>query len=67
MLAGFIGWTLDAFDYFILTYVLAQVGAEFHATVADMTLTLTASLMMRPVGAVIFGLLADRFGPPAAY
>ena len=62
VIAGFLGWTLDAFDYFILTYVLTQVAAEFHKSVAEMTLTLTASLVMRPVGAVIFGLLADRYG-----
>ncbi|HXQ27391.1 MAG TPA: MFS transporter [Candidatus Acidoferrales bacterium] len=62
VLAGFLGWTLDAFDFFILTYVLVQVGAEFHKSVAQMTMTITASLMMRPVGAVIFGLLADRYG-----
>jgi MFS transporter, SHS family, lactate transporter len=62
LLAGFLGWTLDAFDYFILTYVLSQVAAEFHKSVAEMSLTITASLVMRPVGAVIFGLLADRYG-----
>ena len=62
LIAGFLGWTLDAFDFFILTYVLAQVGAEFHKSVAEITLTITASLMTRPVGAVIFGLLADRYG-----
>ncbi|HEX4001938.1 MAG TPA: MFS transporter [Candidatus Acidoferrales bacterium] len=62
VIAGFLGWTLDAFDYFILTYVLGQVAAEFHKSIAAMTLTLTASLVMRPVGAVLFGLLADRYG-----
>jgi MFS transporter, SHS family, lactate transporter len=62
VVAGFVGWTLDAFDYFILTYLLAKIGEEFHASVADMTLTLTASLVMRPVGALLFGLLADRWG-----
>jgi SHS family lactate transporter-like MFS transporter len=62
LLAGFLGWTLDAFDYFILTYVLANVAADFHRSVADIALTLTASLMMRPVGALIFGLMADRYG-----
>jgi MFS transporter, SHS family, lactate transporter len=62
VVAGFVGWTLDAFDYFILTYVLAKIGEEFHASVADMTLTLTASLVMRPVGALLFGLMADRWG-----
>jgi len=62
VVAGFLGWTLDAFDYFILTYVLSQVAAEFHKSIADVTLTLTASLVMRPVGAFLFGLLADRYG-----
>jgi MFS transporter, SHS family, lactate transporter len=62
LVAGFLGWTLDAFDFFILTYVLAQVASEFHKTVAQMTLAITASLMMRPVGAFLFGLMADRYG-----
>src|SRR5271167_1175677 len=62
MLAGFLGWTLDAFDFFILTYVLTRVAADFHKPVSSIALTLTASLAMRPVGALIFGLLADRYG-----
>ncbi len=62
LIAGFLGWTLDAFDYFILTYVLSQVAADFHKSITDVTLTLTASLVMRPVGAFLFGLLADRYG-----
>jgi MFS transporter, SHS family, lactate transporter len=62
LIASFLGWTLDAFDFFILTFVLTQVGAEFHRSVVDMALTLTASLAMRPVGAFIFGLMADRYG-----
>jgi len=62
VIAGFLGWTLDAFDFFILTFVLAQVGREFHKTVPEMALTVTASLMMRPVGALLFGLMADRYG-----
>ncbi|MGH9740691.1 MAG: MFS transporter [Candidatus Acidiferrales bacterium] len=62
LLASFLGWTLDAFDFFILTYVLAQVGEEFHRSIVEMTFTLTASLVMRPVGAFVFGLMADRYG-----
>jgi MFS transporter, SHS family, lactate transporter len=62
VIAGFLGWTLDAFDFFILTYVLTQIAAEFHKSVAEMTLTITASLVMRPVGAILFGLMADRYG-----
>jgi SHS family lactate transporter-like MFS transporter len=62
LLAGFLGWTLDAFDFFILTFILAPVAAEFHRSIPDIALTLTASLAMRPVGALIFGLMADRYG-----
>jgi len=61
-LAGFLGWTFDAFDFFILTYVLARVAAEFHQPIRNIAFTLTASLIMRPVGAVLFGLMADRYG-----
>ena len=61
-LAGFLGWTFDAFDFFILTYVVSQVARDFHKSIADIALTLAASLIMRPVGALLFGLMADRYG-----
>jgi SHS family lactate transporter-like MFS transporter len=61
-LAGFLGWTFDAFDFFILTYVLAQVAAEFHQPIRNIAFTLTASLLMRPIGALLFGLMADHYG-----
>jgi len=60
--AGFLGWTLDAFDFFVLTYVLGPVAHDFRLSIPDIALTLTASLAMRPVGAFIFGLMADRYG-----
>ncbi|HEV2234100.1 MAG TPA: MFS transporter [Terriglobia bacterium] len=60
--AGFLGWTLDAFDFFILTFVFVPVATEFKVTVPAVALTLTASLAMRPVGAFIFGVMADRYG-----
>ena len=62
ILSGLFAWTFDAFDFFILTYVLAPVANDFHQPIANIALTLTASLMMRPVGAILFGLLADRYG-----
>jgi SHS family lactate transporter-like MFS transporter len=62
VLAGFLGWTFDAFDFFILTFVLVPVAKEFHRSIPEIALTLTASLAMRPVGALLFGLMADRYG-----
>jgi MFS transporter, SHS family, lactate transporter len=61
-LAGFFAWTFDAFDFFILAYVLGQVARDFHQPISAMAFTLTASLLMRPVGALVFGLMADRYG-----
>jgi SHS family lactate transporter-like MFS transporter len=61
-LAGFFGWTFDAFDFFVLTYVVGQVATDFHRSVESIAFTLTASLLMRPVGALVFGLMADRWG-----
>src|SRR5580658_4177071 len=62
LLAGFLGWTLDAFDFFVLTFVLAPIAKEFHLDVAHIALAITASLATRPIGAFLFGLLADRYG-----
>ena len=60
--AGFLGWTLDAFDYFLVIYCLTAIGREFHKTDAEMTLAIVATLWFRPVGAFLFGLMADRYG-----
>src|SRR5947208_4683686 len=62
ILAGFLGWTLDAFDFFILTFVLAPVAKEFGQTIPAIALTITASLATRWIGAILFGLFADRYG-----
>lgn len=62
VLAGFFGWTLDAFDFFVLTFVLAPVARDFGTDIPAVTLALSASLFTRFLGAIIFGLLADRFG-----
>jgi SHS family lactate transporter-like MFS transporter len=60
--ASFMGWTLDAFDFFVLVFLVDTLAAQFHVPASKIILTLTATLAMRPVGAVIFGLLADRYG-----
>jgi SHS family lactate transporter-like MFS transporter len=62
VMAGFLGWTFDAFDFFILTFVLGDVAETFHRSRSDIALTITLALVMRPVGAVIFGIMADRLG-----
>src|SRR5438552_17613098 len=60
--AGFLGWTLDAFDFFVLVFLVDTLAAQFGVKKSDIVMTITATLAMRPVGAVIFGLLADRYG-----
>jgi SHS family lactate transporter-like MFS transporter len=62
VLAGFLGWTLDAFDFFILTLVIDDIAKSFGRTRPDIALTLTVALAARPIGAVIFGIMADRLG-----
>ena len=62
VLAGFLGWTLDAFDFFVLTFVIQDVATAFGKTRPDIALTVSLALITRPVGAVIFGLMADRYG-----
>ena len=62
LVASFLGWTLDAFDFFVLVFVLPAIAADFHRSVADIAFTITATLALRPVGALIFGWLADRYG-----
>lgn len=60
--ACFLGWTLDAFDFFILTYCLDSVAASYHVNLETVAYSLTWTLCMRPLGALLFGLLAERFG-----
>ena len=60
--AGFLGWTLDAFDFFVVVFVLSAVAKNFGRSIPALALTLTITLAMRPVGAFVFGLLADHYG-----
>src|SRR5260370_639866 len=62
VLAGFLGWTLDAFDFFIVAFVLAPIAREFGTGIPALALTITASLATRWIGALAFGLFADRYG-----
>jgi MFS transporter, SHS family, lactate transporter len=61
-LVGFAGWTLDAFDFFLVVFCLTDIGHEFQKSDVTVALALTVTLVLRPVGALIFGLLADRYG-----
>jgi putative sialic acid transporter len=60
--ASLLGWTLDAFDFFILTLVVKDIATDFKAEVSLVSLGIALTLMMRPLGAFVFGWLADRFG-----
>src|ERR1700720_4800829 len=61
-IACFLGWTLDALDFFLLTFVLIPAAHDFGRTIEQVTFAITITLMMRPLGAFIFGWLGDRFG-----
>lgn len=60
--ACFLGWTLDAFDFFLLTFCLDSIAATFHLSLETAAKSIFWTLLMRPVGALVFGALAERFG-----
>lgn len=60
--AAFMGWTLDAFDYFLVVFVLNSLAKDFGAADREVSEALFWTLAMRPVGALIFGRMADHFG-----
>ena len=62
VIASFLGWTLDAFDFFIMIFILKDIAAEFHTDISKVTIAITLTLATRPLGALLFGYLADRFG-----
>lgn len=61
-LAAYLGWMLDAFDFFLLVFVIKDVAREFHVSKTEVTYAITLTLACRPIGAFLFGLAADRYG-----
>jgi MFS transporter, SHS family, lactate transporter len=62
VVACYFGWTLDAFDFFLLTFVITDIAKEFAVDVKSVTEAVFLTLALRPIGAFLFGRLADRFG-----
>ena len=60
--SGILGWVLDAFDFFVVVFLFDTLAEHFHVSKASVVYTLTLTLAMRPLGALFFGALADRFG-----
>jgi SHS family lactate transporter-like MFS transporter len=60
--ASFLGWTLDAFDFFLLVFVLKDIAQEFDTDITEVTFAILLTLAMRPIGAYLFGRAADRWG-----
>src|SRR5258707_3653816 len=60
--ASFLGWSLDAFDFFLLVFVLKDIAQEFNTQISDVTFAILLTLAMRPIGAFLFGRAADRWG-----
>src|ERR1700760_3963387 len=60
--ASYLGWTLDALDFFLLVFVIKDIAAEFGVGIPAISVAVTLTLAMRPIGAFFFGRLADRFG-----
>jgi SHS family lactate transporter-like MFS transporter len=61
-IACFLGWALDAFDFFILIFCVSALATQFQAKVSVVSEAIFLTLAMRPVGAFLFGMMADRFG-----
>jgi MFS transporter, SHS family, lactate transporter len=62
VLASFLGWMLDAFDFFLVVFIVKDIASDFQTEVKEVGFAITLTLAMRPLGAFIFGLIADRYG-----
>lgn len=60
--AGILGWVLDAFDFFVVVFLITELMAKFHVGKSAIVWSMTLTLAMRPIGALFFGTLADKFG-----
>src|SRR5690348_434686 len=60
--AAILGWLLDAFNFFVVVFLFEPLAAAFHVSRAGIVVSLTVTLAMRPVGALLFGVIADRYG-----
>src|SRR5580700_4948954 len=60
--ASFLGWTLDAFDFFLMVFMFKAIAADFHADIARVVVASSLTLAARPFGALVFGMVADAFG-----
>ncbi|EXU74430.1 MFS transporter [Erwinia mallotivora] len=60
--ASFASWMLDAFDFFILVFVLSDIAANFHTEISDVSIAIMLTLAVRPIGALLFGRLAEKYG-----
>jgi SHS family lactate transporter-like MFS transporter len=62
VIAAYLGWTLDAFDFFLMVFMFKDIVAEFHSSMQIVSTAVLLTLGMRPIGAFLFGRIADRFG-----
>jgi SHS family lactate transporter-like MFS transporter len=61
-LASFLGWSLDALDFFLLVFCIPAIAAEFHVPISSVAEAVFLTLVFRPVGALLFGAMADKWG-----
>lgn len=62
VIASFLGWMLDAFDFLLMVFVLRAIAAEFGTDIKSVSVAVTLTLAMRPLGALVFGMMGDKFG-----